>query len=72
MYERTQDPNLVRLRGRWASARPLETYIQEVGAVSLFPSLVEEARTKIGRLACLALGLLAAAAADLRRLAASS
>ena len=67
MFERTQDPALVRLRGRWASARMLEIYIQEVGAVSLLPSLAEEARTKIRRLATLAPGLLAEATAYLQQ-----
>ena len=62
LYRCTDNSELVRFRGRWASARMLETYIQEVGAVSLLPSLHPSLRERILHLAGLAPGLLADAA----------
>ncbi len=60
------DPELVRFRGRWASSRMLEVYVQEVGAVSLLPLLGAEVRERVAALAAAAPYLLADAALRLR------
>ena len=60
------NPELVRFRGRWASSRMLETYVQEVGAVSLLPALNDDVRTRIRTLAAAAPFLLARATLRLR------
>ena len=66
LYRSTDSPEIVRFRGRWASARMLEVYIQEVGAASLLPSLAAPARERVQQLASAASEALAAAAALLR------
>ncbi|CAE7699828.1 unnamed protein product [Symbiodinium sp. CCMP2592] len=43
----TEDSELVRRRGRWASQRVMEIYIQEVQAAVYFPALPLELREKI-------------------------
>ena len=43
----TEDSELVRRRGRWISSRTMEVYLQEAAAVTYFPSLPEETKTKI-------------------------
>ena len=58
----TDSPETVRFRGRWASSRMLEIYVQEVGAASVLPALSAHVRRRIARLASLAPGLLAQAA----------
>jgi len=63
LYRRTDNSELVRFRGRWANARMLETYIQEVGAVSLLPALSASTRERIAQLAAAAPAIMAAAAA---------
>ena len=62
----SDNPELVRFRGRWASNRMLETYVQEVGAVSLLPVLSSEVRARVRALASAAPGLLARATRRLR------
>ena len=51
LYRATESSELVRYRGRWASSRMLEIYIQEVGASSLLPSLPADVRERIRELA---------------------
>ena len=58
----TDNPELVRFRGRWASSRMLEVYVQEVGAVCYLPALPASARQRVQQLAALAPGLLSQAA----------
>lgn len=60
-YARTDATEWVRFRGRWASSRMLETYIQEVNARSVMPALHPEARRKLQRFASAAPALLTAA-----------
>ena len=62
----SDNPELVRFRGRWASSRMLETYVQEVGAVSLLPVLSDDVRTRVRTLAAAAPYLLARATLRLR------
>ncbi|CAE7768524.1 unnamed protein product [Symbiodinium sp. CCMP2592] len=47
----TEDSDLVRTRGRWASQKVMEIYIQEVAASLYFPSLPLELRQRIMDLA---------------------
>ncbi len=62
----SDDPDLVRFRGRWASSRMLEIYVQEVGASALLPVLGAEVRERVAALAAAAPHLLADAALRLR------
>jgi len=62
----TDNPEVVRFRGRWASSRMLETYVQEVGAVSLLPALSNDVRERVRTLAAAAPALLARATHRLR------
>ena len=62
----TDNPELVRFRGRWASSRMLEIYVQEVGATSLLPLLERGVRERVAALAAAAPWLLADAALRLR------
>ena len=62
LYRLTDDSEKVRFRGRWASQRMLEIYIQEIGAASLVPRLAAPTRQTLSALAGAAPGLLAAAA----------
>ncbi|CAE7819443.1 unnamed protein product [Symbiodinium sp. CCMP2592] len=47
LMRQTEDSELVRRRGRWASQRVMEIYIQEVQAAVYFPALPFELREKI-------------------------
>ena len=51
LYRLTDNSELVRFRGRWASLRMLEIYIQEVGAISVLPNLPEAVRSQVRLLA---------------------
>ncbi|CAE7356391.1 unnamed protein product, partial [Symbiodinium microadriaticum] len=51
ILSQTEDSELVRRRGRWASQRVMEIYIQEVQATVYFPSLPAELRLRIMNLA---------------------
>ncbi|OLP73590.1 hypothetical protein AK812_SmicGene47124 [Symbiodinium microadriaticum] len=42
-----QDSELVRRRGRWASHRVMEIYLQEVSAIVFFPKLPLDVREKV-------------------------
>ena len=42
-----EDSELVRRRGRWASHRVMETYLQEVSAIVFFPKLPLDVREKV-------------------------
>ena len=59
LYKLTDNSELVRFRGRWASLRMLEIYIQEVGAASILPRLPPAARVRISSLAAAAPAILA-------------
>ena len=54
LYRVTDDSELVQFRGRWASTRMLEIYIQEVGATSILPGLVPAVRRRVELLAAAA------------------
>ena len=66
LYKVTDNSELVRFRGRWASLRMLEIYIQEVGASSILPGLPESVRTRIRLLADYAPHALASVIGDAR------
>ena len=51
LYRMTDNSELVRFRGRWASLRMLEVYIQEVGATSVLPNLPDKVRARLKLLA---------------------
>ncbi|CAE7479637.1 unnamed protein product, partial [Symbiodinium necroappetens] len=51
LLSQTEDSELVRRKGRWASQRVMEIYIQEVQASVYFPSLPVELRQRIMDLA---------------------
>ena len=51
LYRTTDCTETVRFRGRWASSRMLEIYIQEVGAASVLPRVSADARARIAALA---------------------
>ena len=51
LYRVTDNSELVRFRGRWASLRMLEIYIQEVGATCVLPNLPEKVRSRLKTLA---------------------
>lgn len=51
LYRVTDCTETVRFRGRWASSRMLEIYIQEVGAASVLPQLSPQIRARIQELA---------------------
>ena len=44
MLHCTENPDLVRRRGRWLSLRVMEIYLQEVEAITYLPSLSAEQR----------------------------
>ena len=67
LMRKTDNPELVRFRGRWTNSRMLEIYVQEVGAVTLLPSLPADVRARISRLAAAAPGLLARAASRYKK-----
>lgn len=54
LYRATDCTETVRFRGRWASGRMLEIYIQEVGAASVLPRLRPAVRDRIAALAAAA------------------
>ena len=62
LLRRYDDPELVRFRGRWTSARMLEIYVQEVGALTIMPLLGDDVRQRIQDLAAAVPGPLALAA----------
>ena len=62
MLQSTDNPELVRFRGRWANRRMLEIYVQEVGACTMLPSLSADVRERVARLASAAPAILAIAA----------
>ena len=66
LYRATDSTETVRFRGRWASTRMLEVYIQEVGAASVLPRVSAAARQRIGALADAAPLAMANALAALR------
>ena len=47
LYETTEDSELVRHRGRWASSKMCEIYIQEVGGHQFFANLGPHIRTLV-------------------------
>ena len=47
LYETTEDSELVRHRGRWASSKMCEIYIQEVGGHQFFANLGPNTRTLV-------------------------
>ena len=49
LFETTRDLQLVRWRGRWASMRTLEVYIQEVAADRLLADAGAEVRARVER-----------------------
>ena len=51
LYRVTDNTEMVRFRGRWASLRMLEVYIQEVGATSILPNLPGNVRACVRQLA---------------------
>ena len=51
LYRVTDNTELVRFRGPWASLRMLEVYIQEVGALSILPGLPGSVRARVRQLA---------------------
>ena len=57
LFETTRDLELVRWRGRWASNRTLEVYIQEVAADRLLADVGDDVRSRVRRLAASAPGL---------------
>ena len=59
LFETTRDLDLVRWRGRWASQRTLEVYIQEVSADRLLADATSETRARVRRLASAAPALVA-------------
>ena len=63
MYRVSNNSEMVRFRGRWASTRMLEIYIQEVGATSVLTALPPSVRSRIALLAAAAPPQLARAAA---------
>ena len=51
LLQQTEDSELVRRRGRWASPKVMEIYIQEVMACLFFPELPFDTRQKVMQLA---------------------
>lgn len=47
LFHSTQDLSMVRWRGRWAAARTLDIYVQEVAALSVLPALPPPAQARI-------------------------
>ena len=47
MLQATEDSELIRRRGRWASARVMEIYLQEITASTYLPALSAEQKQKI-------------------------
>ena len=45
--QQTEDSELVRRRGRWASARVMEIYLQEIAASTYLPSLARAQKDRI-------------------------
>ncbi|CAE7414009.1 Ttn, partial [Symbiodinium necroappetens] len=53
-----QDSELVRRRGRWASAKIMEIYLQEVSATVYLPSLPREQKHRVAQIAATFSGIL--------------
>ena len=51
MLHCTENPDLVRRRGRWMSMRVMEIYLQEVEAITYLPSLSSDQRTFLQNMA---------------------
>ena len=51
LLQRTEDSELVRRRGRWASAKIMEIYLQEVSATVFLPSLPREQKHRVAQVA---------------------
>ncbi|CAE7324459.1 PSL4 [Symbiodinium sp. CCMP2456] len=51
LLQQTEDSELVRRRGRWASAKIMEIYLQEVSAAIYLPSLPREQKQKVAQVA---------------------
>ena len=47
LLQQTEDSELVRRRGRWASARVMEIYLQEIAAVTYLPALPADQKKRI-------------------------
>ncbi|CAE7155308.1 unnamed protein product, partial [Symbiodinium necroappetens] len=47
MLQQTEDSELVRRRGRWASAKVMEIYLQEITASTFLPSLPQRQKERI-------------------------
>ena len=47
MLQQTEDAELVRRRGRWVSAKVMEIYLQEIAAVTFYPSLPPTVRERV-------------------------
>ena len=65
LYRGTENPELVRYRGRWASSRMLEIYVQELGSSSVLLTLPPAVRSRLRELAAWAPVLLQRAAREL-------
>ena len=59
--QQTEDPEYVRRRGRWASAKVMDIYVQEVASVLYLPRLPEDTKHRIFRYANLLERMLAVA-----------
>ena len=49
MLQATENPDLVRRRGRWLSTRVMEIYLQEVQATTYIPSLDTKYRAALAQ-----------------------
>ena len=47
MLQLTENPDLVRRRGRWLSTKIMEIYLQEVQAATYLPSLQDDQRAAL-------------------------
>ena len=47
MLQLTEDSELVRRRGRWASAKVMEVYLQEIAASTFLPALPPEQKRPV-------------------------
>ena len=51
LLQQTEDSELTRRRGRWASHKVMEIYLQEVASITLFPQLPQPVREHVLSLA---------------------
>ena len=47
LLQQTEDSELTRRRGRWASHKVMEIYLQEVASITLFPQLPQPVREHV-------------------------